>query len=179
MLRIDLKISYTCNNLCHFCAQGDKREWVTSLTYEECCQAILSSFPTYKGIVFNDKKEIICIEFPLPPVPKIAEKPKTADEIEGYIKDEDVKRECNKVREYIKDIDINNIEEAPTKYSITYKYKGKNLCTIDPRTGYFWMGWRHIDGTWKTEGDIKTFDEAKEIIDEDIKIFYNHLKQKR
>lgn len=134
---------------------------------------------TYKGIKVNEKKEIICVEFPLPPVPEIAEKPKTADEIEGYIKDEKVKKECNKVREYIKNIDIDNIEEAPTKYSITYKFKGRNLCSIDPRTGYFWMGWRHTDGSWKTEGDIKTFEEAKEIIDEDIKDFYNNLKQKR
>ena len=83
------------------------------------------------------------------------------------------------MRDYLKNIDPNNIEESPTKSNITYKYKGRNICTIDPRKDYFWMGWRDLEGTWVTEGDITSFDEAKDIIDEEITNSYKHLKQNR
>jgi len=134
---------------------------------------------TYKAVIAEGKKEIICVDFPVPPIPEIAEKPKTPDEIESYIKDEKVKKECNKVRAYIKNIDLKNIEESPTKYSIVYKYKGRNVCAIDPRKDYFWLSWRSVDGQWKSEGDINSFDEAKEIIEEEIVKFYELLKKNR
>ena len=33
--RIDLKVGFRCNNLCHFCVQGDKRELLPAKTEEE------------------------------------------------------------------------------------------------------------------------------------------------
>lgn len=131
---------------------------------------------SYKAVKIGEKVEIICNDFPIPLKPEIIEKPKKPEEIISYIKNEEVKKECIKVREYIKNVFVKNIEESPTKYSLTYKYKGKNVCQIDPRRDFFWLGWRNISGEWKTERDITSFEDVKKIIDGEIKEFFEQVK---
>lgn len=133
----------------------------------------------YKSVkTGGKKKEIVCYDVSLPAPPEISEKPKTAEEIVGYIRKKKVENECNEVREYIKD-NLPKCEEDPKRGNVTYKYKGRNICAISPRRDYFQLEWRETDGEWKTRNNITTLEEAKKIIDKEIKEFYNHLKENR
>ena len=134
---------------------------------------------TYSAIKVEDKKEVVCTEYRLPQVPEIKEKPKTPEEIIGYIKDDKIKSVCKKVLEDIKNIDSQNIEEGTTKYSIVFKYKGRNICSIDPRRDSFVIGWRDATGEWKWQTGITSYEQAKELIEEEIKNSYKNLKKSR
>jgi len=135
---------------------------------------------TYKAVIVENKKEIICIDYNLPTVPEIFEKPKTPEDIINKITDEKVKEECNKVRNYLTEIDPSNIIEMTTRSAITFKYKSKrNICEIKPRRNNFRLGWRKIDNEWVEKNGIETFTEAKECIESlgGVLEFYEELKK--
>lgn len=132
---------------------------------------------TYKAVLVESKKEIICNEYPLPDVPIIPDKPKTSEQILKHIKDDKVRKECNKVREYIVSLD-SDIEESPTKNYLTYKFKNRNLCEIKPRANSFLFGWRNIENDWTKERGITSFEKVREIIhlSGNVEDFYKSLK---
>lgn len=92
---------------------------------------------------------------------------------------EKIRKECDLVREYIKNINP-EIEESTTKKNITFKYKNRNLCEIKPRTNSFVFGWRRTDNDWIKERSITDFDKVKDIIETEGNVldFYKILKEK-
>jgi predicted transport protein len=132
---------------------------------------------SYKAVLIDNKKEIICNEYQLPNVPLISEKPKTPDEILTRIKDDNVRKECQKIRDYIMNLDP-DIEESPTRKNITFKYKNRNICEIKPRVNSFVFGWRNTNNIWVKERGITEFEKVKEIIHEKENVidFYKSLK---
>ena len=132
---------------------------------------------TYKAVKIGDKKEIICNEYQLPNVPSITEKPKTPEEILSQIKDDKVRKECEKIREYLTKLD-SNIKESPNRNYLTFKYKNRNLCEIKPRAKSFLFGWRNKDNESIKERGITEFEKVKEIIHEEGNVidFFKTLK---
>jgi len=54
MKRIDIKITFNCNNHCDFCAQGDKRSRIKMKTFEEICEILKKSRKEgVTGVVFT------------------------------------------------------------------------------------------------------------------------------
>jgi len=54
MKRIDIKITFNCNNHCDFCAQGDKRSRIKMKTFEEICKILeMARKDNVSGVVFT------------------------------------------------------------------------------------------------------------------------------
>lgn len=53
MKRIDLKITFQCNNRCKFCVQGNKRQRCEDLSYEEIKKIFKKEKESYGEIVFT------------------------------------------------------------------------------------------------------------------------------
>ncbi|MCC6645550.1 MAG: radical SAM protein [Polyangiaceae bacterium] len=52
-MRLDLKVGFTCNNLCTFCVQGDKRERITPRALEEMVDILRESRARTSEVVFT------------------------------------------------------------------------------------------------------------------------------
>lgn len=52
-MRLDLKVGFTCNNLCTFCVQGDKREYIEPRNAEEMKQILRDERKQTDEVVFT------------------------------------------------------------------------------------------------------------------------------
>lgn len=52
-LRLDVKLNFTCNNMCRFCVQGDKRHKKKGKTTEEIKDLLTENSGRYKEVVFT------------------------------------------------------------------------------------------------------------------------------
>jgi len=53
MKKLDIKLGYTCNNLCKFCIQGNKRDLKDSQTTSEVKKTLLENSFNFKEVVFT------------------------------------------------------------------------------------------------------------------------------
>jgi len=61
--RIDIKLSYKCNNHCEFCVQGDKRKFYRDKSFSEVKKILKESNRSYEEVVFTGGEPTIRSDF--------------------------------------------------------------------------------------------------------------------
>ena len=124
----------------------------------------------YKCVNAENRKYIVCSEVILQSPKDIQEKPKTIEDHLNYIRDEKVRKNCIEALETIKKISDKKIEVAATKYSIVFRFKGRNFATITPRRESFVLKWKsEEEEEWPRKTGLKKMDQINEVIDNNIK----------
>ena len=121
----------------------------------------------YKAVKIGDDKFIICNENKLSKIAEIPEKPKTIDDQLNYITDGKVQEVFSDTIKVIKGLG-ENVEVTPTKWGISFKYRGRNFAAIYPRREAIVVDWKQSDG-WYSETEIKRIERVQEIVQRDIR----------
>lgn len=121
----------------------------------------------YKAVKIGDDKFVICNEITVSKVAEIHEKPKTMDDQLNYITDDKVREVFSEAIKIIKSLG-ENVEVTPTKWGLSFKYRGRNFAAIYPRREAFVIDSKQTD-SWYSETEIKKIERVQEIVDKNIK----------
>lgn len=121
----------------------------------------------YKALKIDGERFVVCNEIALPAIREIPEKPKTVTDHLNYITDEEVRRVCNETIKLIKNL-AEDVEVTPTKWGISFKYKGRNFAALYPRRESFLLQWKEGE-YWPSETNLKNIERVKELFEEKIR----------